>query len=65
MTETVMLEFISRQLERVLAEVIVSRNEVELTNARLRNVKTKLNDVETGLLALGIRMQTLRLELKP
>lgn len=59
MTE-ITLEFISRQLERVLAEQAGMRDELLVTNARMGYVESSMERVEAGVTLLTAEVRALR-----
>lgn len=54
------LNFIAKQLERVLAEQAGMRDEMLVTNARIGYVESSLSRLEAGLLTLTLEMRALR-----
>lgn len=59
MTE-ITLEFISRQLERVLAEQAGIRDELLVTNARIGYVESSMERVDAAVMLLTAEVRALR-----
>ena len=56
----VTLEFIAKQLERVLAEQAAFRDELLVTNARIGYVESSMDRIEAGLLTVSLELRALR-----
>lgn len=60
MAETVTLEFIGRQLDRVLAEIAGMRDEALVTGGRIAYVERSLERVEAAINVLSLEMRAVR-----
>jgi hypothetical protein len=56
----VTLDFIAKQLERVLAEQSSMRDELLVTNARIGYVETSLERIEAAIVVLTLEMRAMR-----
>jgi hypothetical protein len=54
------LDFIAKQLERVLAEQSSMRDELLVTNARIGYVETSLERIEASIMVLTLEMRAMR-----
>jgi septal ring factor EnvC (AmiA/AmiB activator) len=60
MTDDIDLNFIAKQLERMLGAQAAFRDELLVTNARIGYVESSMERIEAGLLTLSLEVRAVR-----